>query len=385
MDNQNKNMIHYKPDLMANKYYILDTTIGYNRTADVEAMTGRQGDNMRSIPIAFTDDGQPHDLTDTKITLKVLDASGVVKVSDKIVNLVDPKAGLVIFGVPDQVYESVGQVQRAYFVLEDKMLDGTKQTISTVNVSFRVLENGIDITKAQSTIYISALDRVIGGTEPIVTTSGNNHLTGQNVIDNLTIKNLVNDEVEAIKSNLDETTANVTANTQAIAKNTTAIDDLNRDLKTVQATASAATNNVQVQAGSVSNLSVGLSNITDSLADTNSDVDSLSTAIKSVARSDAYASLSESASSMAMKISDLEASCGTLSHNLSLTSSTVNDASATASTAKLNALTASTEAHRAYVGLSGMVDNLGHIEGNSATIDQVINDIKTAWWDARNV
>lgn len=383
MDNQNKSMIHYKPDLMANKYYILDTTIGYDHTADVEAMNGRQGDNMRCIPIAFTDDGQPHDLTDTKITLKVLDASGVVKVSDKIVNLVDPKAGLVIFGVPDQVYEAVGQVQRAYFVLEDKMLDGTKQTISTVNVSFRVLENGIDITKAQSTIYISALDRVIGGTEPIVTTSGNNHLTGQNIIDNLTIKNLVNDEVEAIKSNLDETTVNVTTNTQAIAKNTTAIDDLNRDLKTVQATASAATNNVQAQAGSVSNLSVGLSNITDALADTNSDVDSLSTAIKSVARSDAYASLSQSASSMAMKISDLQTSCGKLSHDLSVTSSTVNDASATASAAKLNALTASTEAHRAYVGLSGMVDNLGHI-GHSGTVDQVIQDINAAWYEARN-
>ena len=383
MDNQNRQMIHYKPDMMADKYYILDTTIGYDHTADVEAMNGRQGDNMRSIPIAFTDDGQAHDLTGTKITLKVLDASGVVKVSDKIVNLVDPKAGLVIFGVPDQVYEAPGQVQRAYFVLEDKMLDGTKQTISTVNVSFRVLENGIDITKAQSTIYISALDRVIGGTEPIVTTSGNNHLTGQNIIDNLTIKNLVNDEVDAIKSKLDETTTNVTTNTQAIAKNTTAIDDLNKDLKTVQATASAATNNVQAQAGSVSALSVGLSEITDSLDDTDSDVNSLSTAIKSVARSDAYEALSESASSMAMKLSDLDNSCGTLSHDLSVATSNVSDASATASTAKLNASTASTEAHRAYVGLSGAVDNLDHI-GANATIDQVINDIKTAWWDARN-
>lgn len=373
MDNQNKQMVHYKPDLMANKYYILDTTIGYDHTADVEAMNGRQGDNMRSIPIAFTDDGQPHDLTDTKIMLKVLDASGVVKVSDKIINLVDAKAGLVVFGVPNQIYEAVGQVQRAYFTLEDKLLDGSTQTISTVNVSFRVIESGIDITKAQSTIYISSLDRVIGGTEPIVTTSGNNHLTGKNIIDNLTIKNLVNDEVEAIKSNLDQATTNVTTNTQAIAKNTTAIDDLNKDLKTVQA-----------QAGSVSNLSVGLSNISDLLTDTNSDVDSLSTAIKSVARSDAYSQLSESASSIAIKLSDLQASTATLSHNLSVTSSTVDDASAVASTAKLNALTASTEAHRAYVGLSGMVDNLSHIDGTSATVDQVINNIKTAWWDARN-
>ena len=88
---------------------------------------------------------------------------------------------------------------------------------------------------------------------------------------------------------------------------------------------------------------------------------------------------------MAFKLSDLQASTATLSHNLSVTSSTVDDASATASTAKLNALTASTEAHRAYVGLSGMVENLGHIDGTSATVDQVINDIKTAWWDARNV
>lgn len=324
MDNQNKSMVHYKPDLMASKYYILDTTIGYDHTADVEAMNGRQGDNMRSVPIAFTDDGQPHDLTDTKITLKVLDASGVVKVSDKIVNLVDPKAGLVIFGVPDQVYEAVGQVQRAYFVLEDKMLDGTKQTISTVNVSFRVLENGIDITKAQSTIYISALDRVISGTEPIVTTSGNNHLTGQNIIDNLTIKNLVNDEVEQIKTSLSAASSDITANSQAIVSNSTAISSLNSDANSAQTAISTVSNKVEAQSSSVANLSSVVSNLSDSLDETNDDVTSLSNAVKSAANSENVERISEDVTSLSNVVSQMSNTVSQASYQIAVNSVTAS-------------------------------------------------------------
>lgn len=384
MDNQNKNMIHYTPQKMAEKYYILDTTIGYDHTADVEALNGRQGDNMRSIPIAFTDDGQPHDLTDTKITLKVLDASGVVKVSDKIINLVDAKAGLVIFGVPDRVYESVGQVQRAYFTLEDKLLDGSTQTISTVNVSFRVIESGIDITKAQSSIYISALDRVINQTNGITTNEGDNHLTGNNTIDNLTVKNIVNADIDEIKNSLSAMSANVVNNTEEIANNVTSISNLQKEVKTAQAMASTADNNAKTQVGSVASLSNAVSIINESIADRDSDVTSLSNAVKSVARSDAYESLSDSASSIAFKVSDLETSAATLSHDLSATSSTVRDTSADASTAKYNASLASTDARRAYAAFSNMVDNLGHV-GSYGTIEDVIRNINNAWRDARNV
>lgn len=324
MDNQNKNMIHYTPDRMAEKYYILDTTIGYDHTADVDALNGRQGDNMRSIPIAFTDDGQPHNLTNTKITLKVLDASGVVKVSDKIINLVDAKAGLVIFGVPDRVYESVGQVQRAYFTLEDKLLDGSTQTISTVNVSFRVLENGIDITKAQSTIYISALDRVIGSAGAVLTTAGDNHLTGHNVIDNLTVKNLVNDEVEQIKTSLSAKSSDITANSQAIVSNSTAISSLNSDVKSAQTAISTVNNKVEAQSSSITNLSSVVSDLSDSLADTNDDVTSLSNAVKSVANSEIFDRISEDVTSLSNVVLQMSNTVSQASYKIAVNSVTAS-------------------------------------------------------------
>lgn len=324
MDNQNKNMIHYTPDKMAEKYYILDTTVGYDHTADVEALNGRQGDNMRSIPIAFTDDGQPHDLTDTKITLKVLDASGVVKVSDKIINLVDAKAGLVVFGVPNQIYEAVGQVQRAYFTLEDKLLDGSTQTISTVNVSFRVLENGIDITKAKSTIYISALDRVVGSAGAVLTTIGDNHLTGHNVIDNLTVKNLVNDEVEQIKTSLSAASSDIIANSQAIVSNSTAISSLNSDVKSAQTATSTVSNKVEDQSSSVANLSSVVSNLSDSLDETNDDVTSLSNAVKSAANSENVERISEDVTSLSNVVSQMSNAVSQASYQIAVNSVTTS-------------------------------------------------------------
>lgn len=324
MDNQNKNMIHYTPDRMAEKYYILDTTIGYDHTADVDALNGRQGDNMRSIPIAFTDDGQPHDLTDTKITLKVLDASGVVKVSDKIINLVDAKAGLVVFGVPNQIYEAVGQVQRAYFTLEDKLIDGSTQTISTVNVSFRVLENGIDITKAQSSIYISALDRVISSAGAVLTTAGDNHLTGHNVIDNLTVKNLVNDEVEQLKTSLSAASSDITDNSQAIVSNSTAISSLNSDVKSAQTAISTVSNRVEAQSSSITNFSSVVSNLSNSLDETNDDVTSLSNAVKSVANSANVEIISEDIRSLSNVVSNLSNTVSQASHQIALNSVTAS-------------------------------------------------------------
>lgn len=180
MDNQNAKIQHYNPDMVGKKYYQLDTTTSSTKTAIVPALNGRQGDDMRTVNIAFTDDGEPHDLTNSRISLRVLDAAGVVKVADKIINMVDAKGGLVVFGVPKEVYEYPGEVQRAYFVIEDQTIDGSKQVVSTVNVDFEILENGIDISDAKSTIYISSLDKLLTQTGKVVTTDKDNSMTGSN-------------------------------------------------------------------------------------------------------------------------------------------------------------------------------------------------------------
>lgn len=96
MLNQDPKMQRYTPKLVANTYYELDTTTLPNKVAVINAANGRADDDMRAVPIAFVDDGQPHDLTNTSIELRVRDASGVVKVSDKILNSMEPTSGLVI-------------------------------------------------------------------------------------------------------------------------------------------------------------------------------------------------------------------------------------------------------------------------------------------------
>ena len=198
MDNQH--LTKYVPQKMANQYYILDTTVPVDQTAVVEAMNGRQGDNLRSIPIAFTDDGQPHDLTNTGIILKVLDAQGVVKVSDKVLRLVDATGGLVLFGVPAEVYANPGEVQRAYFVLTDKTQDGESQVISTINVDFTVIANGIDITKEDHSTYISKIDSLLSGTDSLATITADNKFTGSNYFKSIHVDSLSAPAIDSLAS-----------------------------------------------------------------------------------------------------------------------------------------------------------------------------------------
>lgn len=249
MDNQH--LTKYKPDMIGNQYYELDTTIDPRMTATVGALNGRQGDDMRAVPIAFTDNGQPHDLTNTTIELRVLDSAGVVKVSDKIINPVDLQGGLIVFGVPAEVYESAGDVQRAYFVLKDKTFNGSSQTISTVNVSFTVLENGIDISKKQSSIYISSLDKVLSKGGSYAVTNADNHFIGSNSIDDLTVGSLHN-------ASLSDVQASVQSQASAISTNSATISDVNASVTALSTTLSTAQSNLPVQVTSLANSAVAV-------------------------------------------------------------------------------------------------------------------------------
>lgn len=312
MDNQNAKIQHYTPDMVGKKYYQLDTTTSSTKTAIVPALNGRQGDDMRTVNIAFTDDGEPHDLTNSRISLRVLDAAGVVKVADKIINMVDAKGGLVVFGVPKEVYEYPGEVQRAYFVIEDQAIDGSKQVVSTVNVDFEILENGIDISDAKSTIYISSLDKLLTQTGKVVTTDKDNSMTGSNsftqinadnvaissaVVDSLSVGVIDNSSLTSLDAqlatvsnvalsgstkadnnatSLDTLTESVTTNSSAIAFNSqnihnvsfsayqtdsrlsdvaTTIDDIRSTASNADATASLAFQHANSIAGSLEKLS----------------------------------------------------------------------------------------------------------------------------------
>ena len=125
---------------MQGKYYIIDTTIDPTMTATVAAMNGRQGDTMRSVPLAIVDDNQPHDCTGSDVELRAQDAAGVVKISDIVINWVSRSGGLLIFGIPAAFYQHPGEYQHAYFVITDKDSEGKTTSTSTVNVDFYVAE-----------------------------------------------------------------------------------------------------------------------------------------------------------------------------------------------------------------------------------------------------
>ncbi|WP_251575291.1 BppU family phage baseplate upper protein [Limosilactobacillus agrestimuris] len=326
MLNQDPKMQRYTPKLVANMYYELDTTTLPNKTAVINAANGRADDDMRAVPIAFVDDGQPHDLTNTTIELRVRDASGVVKVSDKILNLMEPTSGLVIFGIPKAFYEAPGEIQQGYFVLKDKTLTGDDQQISTINVVFTAMQS-IDITNQQSTVYISALNRVIGSANNVITADGDNHFTGSNVIDRVTIKNLVNSEVESLKAEM-PTVSDVASNAVVSAStNATSISSLSAAVSDAQNAATNAGNSAFSNANSISAMSTSLDTVSTSLSAIKNNLTSLSETVDAIPTLGSTKDYSSDISSVADDVTDAQNAVSSLSKEVYKVSNTYSLAS----------------------------------------------------------
>lgn len=326
MLNQDPKMQRYTPKLVANTYYELDTTTLPNKTAVINAANGRADDDMRAVPIAFVDDGQPHDLTNTTIELRVRDASGVVKVSDKILNLMEPTSGLVIFGIPKAFYEAPGEIQQGYFVLKDKTLTGDDQQISTINVVFTALQS-IDITNQQSTVYISALNRVIGSANNVITADGDNHFTGSNVIDRVTIKNLVNSEVESLKNEM-PTVSDVASNAVVSAStNADSISSLSAAVSDAQNTATNARNSTLSNSNNISAMSTSLDTVSTSLSAIKNNLTSLSETVDAIPTTGSTKDYSSDISSIADDVTDAQNAVSSLSKEVYKVSNTYSLAS----------------------------------------------------------
>lgn len=326
MLNQDPKMQRYTPKLVANTYYELDTTTLPNKVAVINAANGRADDDMRAVPIAFVDDGQPHDLTNTSIELRVRDASGVVKVSDKILNLMEPTSGLVIFGIPKAFYEAPGEIQQGYFVLKDKTLTGDDQQISTINVVFTAMQS-IDITNQQSTVYISALNRVLDSANNVITADSDNHFTGSNVIDHVTIKNLVNSDVESLKNEM-PTVSDVASNAVVSAStNATSISSLSAAVSDAQNAATDAGNSAFSNANSISAMSTSLDTVSISLSAIKNNLTSLSETVDAIPTSTSAKDYSSDISSVADDVSDAQNAVSSLSKEVYKVSTTYSLAS----------------------------------------------------------
>ena len=333
MDNQH--LTKYTPQKMANQYYILDTTVPVDQTAVVAAMNGRQGDNLRSIPIAFTDDGQPHDLTSTDITLKVLDAQGSVKVSNKIIRLVDATGGLVLFGVPSEVYANPGEVQRAYFVLTDKTQDGESQVISTINVDFTVLPNGIDITKEDHSAYISKIDSLLSGTDSLATITADNKFTGSNSFKSIHVDVLSAPAIDSLAS----ATASVS-------------DGLSSAAASVSSLSTATSSGITSLTESLSGVSSNVASLETTASANSAAVSSLSSVVADLPTSSAGNNYSDAIASLQSTIADLSDTVDDQGSSLETASTAASTASSVAAQAQQTATSASAQVYQVSMAAS---------------------------------
>lgn len=223
---------------MQGKYVVLDTTVGSTSSVIVPQLSGHQGDAGRIIYLAVKDGTTPHNMDGQKLVLKAKDASGTPKVSDTMTAIDSSAGGLVQFTVPSQFYQADGPYSTAYFELRSTSSD---TVISTINVSFEVLESATIMTTGQSQIYNnemsntmesvnasinnqlkilqdqvsnaaalaqtaqSSLDALTAAakTNSFAALAGNNEFTGNNNFNGTTtIKNLSSPTIDNLKSTL---------------------------------------------------------------------------------------------------------------------------------------------------------------------------------------
>lgn len=246
---------------MQGKYVVLDTTVGSTRSVTVPQLSGHQGDAGRIIYLAVKDGTMPHNMDGQKLVLKAKDASGTPKVSDTMTAVDSSAGGLVQFTVPAQFYQADGPYNTAYFELKSTSDD---MVISTINVSFEVLESATIMTTGQSEVY----NNEMGNKMDEVNTSITNQLKAlQEQIDTAsTLVKTAQASLEAVSAAAKANSfATLTGDNNFTGNNnfsgTTTINNLNSP--TLDSLKSTLTNNINAVSNSVSSQLSGKLNIED--------------------------------------------------------------------------------------------------------------------------
>lgn len=377
------------------QYYVVDTTVDPSTTANIKALNGRQGDTMRRVAIAVVDDDQPHDLTNSKIELRGQDSAGVVKISDIVLNMVSRTGGLLIFGVPAAFYQHAGQYQHAYFVITDKDAEGNTTSTSTVNVNFTVLENGIEVSNVDSTIYISSVDRLLSQAKSRVEAV---KIMGDNA--EATIKGyqdmIQSNAFPTKKADNDWTGTNSFTTVNIDSLNNKQLSDVSNAVTTAQTTANSASlqavsNSVQISnnSESISSADVRLSTAETSIAAVSSAVKSTDNKLESLASSvdniDTGGSGNTDVTSSVAHVNNSLISLSTQVDTLSTTvsnipnySTSINAISATASQALATANTAQQNDNNLSAVLSDVQDNVTNISNTSYATSTNIDNLFSA-------
>ena len=390
----NAHLTKYEPDKQG-QYYILDTTIDPNQTATVDAMNGRQGDTMRRVPIAFVDDDQPHDLTNSTIELRGQDAAGVVKISDVVLNWVSRTGGLIVFGIPEQFYKNAGEYQHAYFVISDKDDAGNTTSTSTVNVDFYVDENGIEVSDVDTGIYISSVDRllsqaksrieavklagsnaeaIVQGYEKLIqsnafpTADGNNNFTGSNSFTTVNIETLNNKQLSDVSNAV--VTAQTTANSASLqaVSNSTLISNNSEAI-------SSAANRLTSAETSIASVSSAVKSTDNKLASLVSSVDNIDTG--GSGNTDVTSSIAHVNNSLISLSTEVD-TLSTAVSNIPNYSTSINAISATASQALATANTAQQNDNNLSAAVSNVQDDVTNISNTSYATSVNIDNLFSA-------
>lgn len=377
------------------QYYVVDTTVDPSTTANIKALNGRQGDTMRRVAIAVVDDDQPHDLTNSKIELRGQDSAGVVKISDIVLNMVSPTGGLLIFGVPAEFYQHAGQYQHAYFVITDKDADGNTTSTSTVNVNFTVLENGIEVSNVDSTIYISSVDRLLSQAKSrveAVKIMGDNAEAAIKGYEDMIQSNAFPTK----KADNDWTGTNSFTTVNIDSLNNKQLSDVSNAVTTAQTTANSASLQAVSNSAQISNNSEAISSADDRLTSAETSIGSISSAVKntdtklaslasSIDNIDTSGSGNTDVTSSVAHVNNslisLSTEVDTLStavSNIPNYSTSINAISATASQALSTANTAQQNDNNLSAVLSDVQDNVTNISNTSYATSVNIDNLFSA-------
>ncbi|MCK8617564.1 phage baseplate upper protein [Fructobacillus sp. M158] len=156
---------------MAKNYVELNTNLEINQTAIVPALNGRQGDNDREVGFWIKEGKFPMDLSNKTIKLFAKDASGVVKETESINDRTGITAGRFTLLIQKEFYQAVGQVEDSFIQISDKE---NGQIVSTIPVSFTVLENKMVVTQTQSQLYLDTVQKTIDNFNERIKSAGTN-------------------------------------------------------------------------------------------------------------------------------------------------------------------------------------------------------------------
>lgn len=153
----------------ANRTYTqVDTTFNGDVAVKLDELSGRQGDNMRTVYLQLvqTVDGAnaptPWNLDGYTVELGGMDSQGRVKLTNT-ATVTNSAKGLVALSVPGAFYQVVGDYQSAYL----RIMQGST-VVSTVNVAMSVYQDGLALTSGESVNYIGQVSQLVAQANALI-------------------------------------------------------------------------------------------------------------------------------------------------------------------------------------------------------------------------